>query len=130
MGNTNFVSKINKKISELRAEEVDLIERLDKERSSNISAWNTYGSELCTAEMDRNERKIQESIEKVREDIKLLRSTLVNKDDERALAKEVKRIEMVIRVLEARVEKLNGSVMLEKLALSRIGRIQKLLDII
>jgi len=44
----------------------ELISELKREKASNRSAWDTYGSELCAGEMINNERAIEDEIESLR----------------------------------------------------------------
>jgi hypothetical protein len=49
------------------AEEInDLIEDLRRERIYNKSLWNTYGSELCSADMSRREQAFLSEIKRLR----------------------------------------------------------------
>lgn len=47
----------------------ELEDKLAKERSSNLWAWDHYGSELCAAEMERREREIADKIKKLKEEL-------------------------------------------------------------
>lgn len=47
------------------------LQKLEKEledlKESNLSSWNTYGSELCAGDMIRQERELEEKINELKE---------------------------------------------------------------
>jgi len=47
----------------------DLVDKLEKTRESNRSAWDTYGSELCAGGMIGEENYIEEQIEGLRRNV-------------------------------------------------------------
>lgn len=64
--------KILSKIAELKEQRTKLQKKLKKELALNRAAWDTYGSELCAAELESNVQTIYNEIKKNDEDIELL----------------------------------------------------------
>ena len=48
-----------------------LVEELIKLKEYHSSAWNIYGSELCTGDMIRQEEELEKKIKKLKEDLEL-----------------------------------------------------------
>jgi hypothetical protein len=46
---------------------------LIKEREMNVSMWQTYGSELCAGDMEREERELKEKVDRIKTKIAILK---------------------------------------------------------
>lgn len=44
----------------------ELIQDLERLKASNLASWNTYGSELCAADMSKSEKVIEDKIKELR----------------------------------------------------------------
>jgi len=116
--------KILTKIIELEKKKSDLNQKLQSLISSNSSAWNTYGSELCAGSMMAEEKNLSDKIAEVDRNIDILTSFFDGEfilTEETILKKKLEIIENSKATLKKEEDAIN-------LLLSKFSKFRELLD--